>query len=206
MNPDTTNLDPDSTLSSRLRLLIAAKRLFAQNGYEATSTASIARSAQTSESQLVRYFGGKAGLLEAIFDASWEAINPAIQERVIGATTGREAILTVLQLLMESFHDDHDLAIIFLFEGRRIRGSAHEIFISEGFVKFRKLVLTLIGRAKTEGSIRSELDDNALSTGLIGAAEGMIRDRLVAERLGQEIPYTREQVAGVMNAFIDGLA
>ncbi|MBW3564581.1 MAG: TetR/AcrR family transcriptional regulator [Acidobacteria bacterium] len=199
------NPGPDSTLSSRLRLLNAAKTLFAQNGYEATSTASIARAAQTSESQLVRYFGGKAGVLEAIFNESWEAINPAIQDRVIGAATGRQAILTVLEILMDSFREDHDLATIFLFEGRRIRGATHEIFISEGFIRFRKLLTTLIQRAKTEASIRPALENNALTTALIGAAEGMIRERLIADRLGQALPFSRDQVAAVMEALLDGL-
>ena len=54
----------DNTQTSRSRLLNAGKSLFARNGYEQTSTAAIAREAGSSESQLIRYFGGKAGLLE----------------------------------------------------------------------------------------------------------------------------------------------
>src|SRR5262249_320630 len=64
-------LDPDSTSTSRSRLLAAGKELFARHGYEQASTAAIARLAGTSESQLVRYFDGKAGLLQAIFNESW---------------------------------------------------------------------------------------------------------------------------------------
>ena len=54
--------------NSRARLLAAGKSLFARLGYEFTSTATIARDAGTSESQLIRYFGSKAGLLETIFE------------------------------------------------------------------------------------------------------------------------------------------
>jgi AcrR family transcriptional regulator len=57
-----------STLSSHDRILLAAKRLFAENGYENTSTVAIARDAGTSESQLMKHFGSKQGLLVAIFD------------------------------------------------------------------------------------------------------------------------------------------
>ena len=60
--------------SSRDRILQAGKRLFAQRGYENTSTIMIARAAHTSESQLVKHFGSKYGLLEAIFDLGWQAM------------------------------------------------------------------------------------------------------------------------------------
>ena len=43
-------------------------------------TASIAREAGSSESQLIRYFGGKAGLLEAIFNESWTALNAVVEQ------------------------------------------------------------------------------------------------------------------------------
>src|SRR3982751_1957287 len=68
-------VDPDQTYTSRTRLLAAGKELFAREGYEQASTAAIAKAAGTSESQLMRYFGGKAGLLDAIFNESWAPLN-----------------------------------------------------------------------------------------------------------------------------------
>src|ERR1700681_2838963 len=59
------------------RILQAAKMLFAQSGFENTSTMSIARMAQTSESQIVKHFGSKEGLLEAIFEEGWKHIGEA---------------------------------------------------------------------------------------------------------------------------------
>src|SRR6266849_9924213 len=113
---------PESEKTSRDRLLSAGKTLFGRLGYEQTSTAAIAREAGTSESQLVRYFGGKSGLLEAIFNESWGALNEAIRTHVAESEHGREAILRILSLIAEAFGRDHDIAQLFLFEGRRIRG------------------------------------------------------------------------------------
>jgi len=64
-------------LSSHDRILRAAKRLFAQNGYENTSTVAIARDAGTSESQLMKHFGSKQGLLVA-FRAWLDERRPAL--------------------------------------------------------------------------------------------------------------------------------
>ena len=59
------------------RILKAGKLLFAEAGFENTSTISIARMAQTSESQLIKHFGSKEGLLEAIFEHGWNHIAEA---------------------------------------------------------------------------------------------------------------------------------
>ena len=56
------------------RVLIVAKALFAQAGFENTTTASIARTARTSESQIIKHFGSKEGLLEEIFEDGWRHI------------------------------------------------------------------------------------------------------------------------------------
>lgn len=197
--------DFDSTQTSRTRLIMAGKILFARNGFEQTSTSSIAREAGTSESQLVRYFAGKAGLLEAIFDQSWQALHEKIQGNLISAPTARGALLGLLSELVESFREDHDLAYIFLFEGRRIRGPEHEVFISDGFRKFNEILLQLLERGRLDGSITTELQPAALLSALVGAAEGMIRDRLTAERLGEPQPFTDDDVRSVIETFLSAL-
>src|SRR5205807_1220369 len=67
-------LEVKTQISSHDRILDAAKRLFAQKGYENSSTAAIARLAGTSESQLIKHFSGKEGLLEAIYENGWRKL------------------------------------------------------------------------------------------------------------------------------------
>ena len=65
--------------SSRGRLRESAKALFADRGFEDTTTAAICRLAGTSQSQLIKHFTHKQGLVEAIFEHAWEQINPAVR-------------------------------------------------------------------------------------------------------------------------------
>src|ERR1700754_3021238 len=152
----------DSTQTSRMRLLNAGKMLFAKSGYENTSTAAIAREAGSSESQLIRYFGGKAGLLEAIFNDSWTALNAVVDDYIADVRHGREAILRLLSLMMQAFNRDHDIAFLFLFEGRRLRGSAPEVHLSKGFTQFMKVVDAQIERGQQDGSFRADLPPRVL--------------------------------------------
>lgn len=193
----------DQPQPSRDRLLAAAKELFAKHGYEQTSTAVIVRQAGSSESQLVRYFGGKAGVLEAIFEEAWQVLNPEVEKRVAATKSGREAVVAILTLLLDAFHRDLDLASVFLFEGRRIRGD--EPTLSRGFTYFLNQLGGLIRKGQEDGSFHRELDPAVMLSAMVGAAEGMVRDRLVAEKIGARRAYDPSEVRRVFEAMVGGL-
>lgn len=197
--------DADNTQTSRMRLLNAGKTLFAKNGYEQTSTAAIAREAGSSESQLIRYFGGKAGLLEAVFNDSWIALNDVVGQRIADAQHGRDAILRLLHLMVQAFSRDHDIAFLFLFEGRRMRGASHEVILSKGFMKFMEVVNMLIEKGRQDGSFRTDIQPNVLCSAMLGCAEGMIRDRVLAERNNKPDPFTDEDIYRTFTAMVNGL-
>ena len=189
--------------TSRDRLLASGKSLFGRQGYEQTSTAAIAREAGTSESQLVRYFSGKSGLLEAIFNESWAALDDSITKLTSEAEHGREAIVSILTLIMEAFGRDHDMAFLFLFESRRVRGNTLQL--SKGFRRFYDLLHGLVERGQKDGSFRSDVSVNVLSSALIGAAEGMMRDRMIAEREGKSAGYDDTAIRNTFAAMVNAL-
>lgn len=193
-----------TTTGSRERILQAAKMLFARLGYEQTSTAAIAREAGSSESQLMRYFGGKAGLLETIFNEAWTAVSGRVSTEVPPTAHAHDSILSILGIMIEAFGRDHDIAVLFLFEGRRIRGN--EVILSRGFLEFYPLLQSVIRRGQEDGSFRSDLDPTVLSAALLGSAEGMIRDRLLLERRGLPNPFDDAAVRKTFQAIIDGIA
>lgn len=192
--------------SSRARLIAAAKALFAHAGFEQSSTAAIARDAGTSESQLVRYFGTKAGLLEAIFDEAWTPLNARVHDLLADASSGRAAVGGVLSAVLAAFERDDQLATIFLFEGRRIRGGEHEVKLSSGFLEFTDIIHRLIRRGQKDGSFAPGYDSKALAAALMGAAEAMVRERVLARRAGTTKTYSDKQVQRIFEAMLDGFA
>jgi AcrR family transcriptional regulator len=201
-----TTQDGDSTQTSRMRLLNAGKTLFARNGYEQTATSSIARESGSSESQLIRYFGGKAGLLEAIFNEAWSGLNESVQQHIAEAAHGRDAIIRILSLMIQAFSRDHDIAFLFLFEGRRMRGGSHEVLLSKGFVQFNQVVGMLIERGRQDGSFRTDVHPQVLGSAMLGVAEGMLRDRVLGERNHAPVPYDDTEIIRTFTAMVNGLA
>src|SRR6266704_5945460 len=108
---------PVPAVSSRDRMLQAAKHLFATRGYENTSTVAIARQAGTSESQLMKHFGSKEGLLEAIFDRGWQDLSQGMQ-RVQTLRAPAAKLRALLDLVIHGLSADTDLKELMLLEGR----------------------------------------------------------------------------------------
>jgi len=184
----------------------AARQLFAKHGYENTQTAAIAREAGTSESQLIRYFGGKAGLLHAIFDEAWQPLNERVHDLLIDVPDARRALLTILGAVLTVFDRDRDLATLFLLEGRRIRAGSEEVRLSPGFVAFSETVRRLIARGQKEGSFAAALDAHAMAVALMGAVEAMARERLLARRAARARAISDRQLQRIFAAILDGFS
>jgi AcrR family transcriptional regulator len=187
---------------SRERLLTAGKALFARLGYEQTSTSAITRHAETSESQLTRHFEGKRGLLAAIFDESWRAVNEHIRTVAAQADSATTAIEAVLATVIAAFDRDPDLAALFLFEGRRVHTGEHNVVLSQGYLEFVDFLHNLIRRAQAEQNVGSGVNVRALCSALIGAAEGMMRDRLIAQRASGRAPFSPQDVRRVFGSLL----
>lgn len=196
---------PSGGPSSRERLLQAAKRLFASQGYEQTATSAIAREAGTSESQLMRYFGGKIGLLQALFDTAWTDLNARVQRTIRSGGTGRDIILNVLQTMTTAFARDPDLATLFLFESRRLRGARPRVHVSKGFLAFAELMKGVVRKAQAAREISPALHAAAVTSSIVGAVEAMIRDRLLARNSGNR-SFGEREIRRTLEAMLDGFA
>src|SRR3954465_12437637 len=114
----STPPEPARAPSSRDRILMAAKQLFASRGYENTSTVAIARQAGTSESQLMKHFGSKQGLLSAILDRGWMVIAERVKVAQHASSPG-DRLLAVLESLVIELENDTDLKDLMMLEARR---------------------------------------------------------------------------------------
>ncbi|HWR13679.1 MAG TPA: TetR/AcrR family transcriptional regulator [Terriglobales bacterium] len=167
--------------SSHDRILAAAKRLFASQGYEATSTMAIARLAGTSESQMMKHFGSKEGLLEAILDVGWKSMEPALAA-LQSMIPGPEKLLAMLDVVLNTLHEDPDLKELLLLEGRRIRREGRMVILSPGYVRFVQMVDDILKKMADSGTLRPGLAPEAVRSAIMGMAEGMMRDQVLARR------------------------
>ena len=188
--------------TSRERLRDAAKTLFAEHGYETTSTAEICRLAGSSQSQLIKHFVNKQGLLESIFEYAWEQINPAMRLAIQSATSPRERLNMVMGMMLTVMSKDKELRTLFLLEGRRIRGDGQMVSLVPGFMEFVKMLDGILKDLSASGELRPDMNPQALRSGLMGAFEGILRDQLLAKPAKFPAHYTDAEAQTAIRAFL----
>src|SRR5271165_3920970 len=155
--PDTANVKSMPPLSSHDRILMAAKRLFAYNGYENTSTVAIAREAGTSESQLMKHFGSKRGLLSVILDHGWNSVAARVHMVPANAPPA-DRLFRVLEALILELESDSDLRNLMVLEAGRVRKDNRDVIVSQGFHHFAEVVHAILSEMRDQGQIRSNLN------------------------------------------------
>jgi AcrR family transcriptional regulator len=188
------------TLSSHDRILLSAKQLFANNGFENTSTVAIAREAGTSESQLMKHFGSKQGLLVAIFDRGWAAITERIE--AIRTTSPADRLLAVLEAITVVLENDPELKTVSMLESRRMKKDGTDVLTTRGARQYRDLLSSILQDMRNEGQIRRDLNLDAVRAAIIGMAEGLWRDQVIATRSELRASYGFEDVRTVLEIMV----
>lgn len=187
---------------TRERILRVSKSLFAARGYEHASTSAIAREAGTSESQLMKHFGNKAGLLEAIFAENWSRITAEALIATQDIASPREKLTLLSKLVVGAMERDPELKLLMLLEGRRIRREGQMIALTEGFMSFVHLLDRILAEMKQSGELRPGLSPQAVRSAMMGMMEGMLRDRFLAERLAYPADFDMHQIALMLETLL----
>ena len=184
--------------STHERILRVGKTLFANRGYEHTSTSAIARQAGTSESQLMKHFGSKAGLLEAIFIEGWNRITDEARQSIENISSPPDRLQMISRTVLRHLERDPELKLLMLLEGRRIRKEGQMVALTQGFLGFVSVVDGVLHEMRSMNMLRPNYSPQAVRSALMGMLEGMLRDRFLAERLGFPADFNLEQLEEIL--------
>jgi AcrR family transcriptional regulator len=100
--------------ATRLRILLDAQHLFAENGYSATSIAAIVRAAGVTDGALFHHFKDKKALFTEVVEKLHKEIHEKIFEAGKAATTPREAFQIGARASMRITQQKHYQRIVFI--------------------------------------------------------------------------------------------
>ena len=200
MSPAYSDLKPDA--SSKDRMIGVAKHLFSISGYENTTTVAIAREARTSESQLVKHFGSKDGLLEAIFEDGWSKLRMQLTT-LQTISSPRKQLKTLMHTVVQLFTADPELRDLMLLEGRRIRREGKMIMLTRSYMEFVALIDSLVTAA--QGKKKQDYPAQLIRSSLIGTFEGLLRDMVLHERYDYPAGYSVAEIEAFVGDLVDRL-
>ncbi len=150
----------DNESDLRSRLLDAAERLFAQQGYAATSVRAVADAAEVNPALVHYYFGDKHGLLEAVLEQALEPMVESLQALMSRPDTSAVDVLGLLQRLGT---EHPNLPLLLVREALLPGGAARETFETRFAPRLGGRLPALVSQAKAAGRMHEATDPEALT-------------------------------------------
>ena len=201
----TVREEQEPRLSSRERLLRSACELFSTVGFDETTTSAIARGAGTSESQLVKHFTTKDGLLQALLDDWWARILARIDATAGEKSKPLDRLISIFDAMLDSFAGDLPAARLLLFEGRRLRQPSRGFATSDGLRGLTDRIDATLNKLATDGRLPSGLSVPTVRAALLGAFEGMARPPVLASLTDKRAVRGLDDVRRSFRAVADAL-
>jgi TetR/AcrR family transcriptional regulator, fatty acid metabolism regulator protein len=151
-------------------ILDAAKRAFAEKGFEGASIAEIARIAQISDGLAYRYFRNKRDLLFAVLQKFYERILIDLEMQVFKHDRFRDRLEALIKRHIEVFVSDTDLCRLFIAEVR-IASDYEGSAIQEMNRRYTSVLIRIVKEAVRTGEVRSDVNPKLLRDVLFGAIE-----------------------------------
>jgi AcrR family transcriptional regulator len=155
----------------RRRILDAAVRVFAAQGYDAARVGDVAREAGVAYGLVYHYYASKEAVLEAVFREAWGRLLAAV---ALAEETGEDAaeqLGLVVKIVLRAWRDDPDLVRLLVREVTRnplIQDELDEI--GQAFASLERMVR----RGQADGTFRAELDPKLAAWMLYGALEEVL--------------------------------
>jgi TetR/AcrR family fatty acid metabolism transcriptional regulator len=151
-------------------ILDAAKRAFAEKGFEGTSIADIARTARISDGLVYRYFRNKRELLYEVLRKFYERILLDLETEVFKQDGFSARLEALVRRHLEVFVSDTDLCRLFISEVRTAsdyEGSS----IQELNRLYTSVLIRIVKDAVKTGEVRSDVNPKLLRDVIFGAIE-----------------------------------
>ena len=145
----------------RQAIIDTSKRLFAKNGFMATSVADVARAAEIPVGSIYTYFSGKEELIRSIVDEGWDDLRGRLAESFGTVESPEERLKLLLDTFLPELLGDLDFITILLSEGigyTRIEEKTQEL---------SSLISTVIGPIMRDAPGLSEFSETDMEAALL---------------------------------------
>jgi len=199
--PSTTKAVADATPGKRERILDAAVRVFAQEGFYNAKVAQIAHAAGVADGTIYLYFKSKDDLLISLFEDRMEQVNATLREALAAGVDAVDRLKRVVQLHLEMIAEHRHMAEVITVELRQSSKFIKE-YANPKFAEFLRLIAGAVAEGQKNGELRADLDPPLVARALFGALDEISLAWLVKGPHKIDISRASEQLG---HLFIDGL-
>ncbi len=195
---------PGPAEDSRARIVAAARRAFADRGYEGASTREIAAAAGANQGLITYHFRSKEKLWKAAVDSMFADLDRELAEAAPLLAQGdvRERLGTLLDRLVHFVAHHPDQMRLMVQEGKH-DGARMKWLVDRHLRRFYELFEAIAREAQTEGLLPARIPVAHLYYILIGAASTIFTAAPECKRLTGRDPARPEAIAAHAAAILE---
>lgn len=188
----------------RERILDAAVKVFAAEGFYNAKVSQIAQAAGVADGTIYLYFKSKDDLLIQLFEDRMERVNATLREALATTDSAAIRLKRVVRLHLELVEANRDMAEVISVELRQSSKFIRE-YANPKFAEFLRTIAGAVVEGQRAGELRSDIDPYIFARSLFGALDEIAVAWLVkhpGSKASIDLPRAAEHVG---NLFIDGL-
>lgn len=188
----------------RERILEAAVRVFAAEGFYNARVSQIAAAAGVADGTIYLYFKSKDDLLIQLFEDRMERVNANLRAAIESETSALARLRRIVALHLQMVEQDREMAEVISVELRQSSKFIRE-YSNPKFAEFLRTIANTVIEGKRSGEVRDDLDPYIFARALFGALDEIALAWLVKQpgsKASIELPRAAEQLGAL---FIDGL-
>lgn len=181
----------------RRRILDAAVRVFARDGYHTSRVGDIAEEAGVAHGLLYHYFSSKDEVLATVFRENWSELLERFRAVEDADEPADEKLVAMVKMLLRTWRNDPALVTVMVREVVRSGHLQEQVEeVRQGFLALERVILA----GQREGVFRDDVDARLASWIVYGGMEEILTGWV----LGQ-LPDGDEEVARAERALVDVL-
>ena len=188
----------------RERILDAAIKVFAAEGFYNAKVSQIAHEAGVADGTIYLYFKSKDDLLINLFEDRMERVNANLREAIDTESTAVARLKRIVKLHLELVEQNRDMAEVISVELRQSSKFIRE-YANPKFAEFLRTIAGAVVEGQRTGELRTGIDPYVFARALFGALDEIAVAWLVkhpGSKASIELPRAAEQLGDL---FIDGL-
>jgi TetR/AcrR family transcriptional regulator, fatty acid metabolism regulator protein len=162
------------------RILEAAVKVFAEQGFFQSTVSQIAREAGVADGTIYLYFKNKDDILVQFFSYKTKQVFARFREEVDGADNAVDKLRNLIRRHLEEFQNDRNMAIVYRAETHQNSRLA-EAQIKEMSKLYLDIVSEIVEEGQEEGLIRKDLYLSLVKRFILGGIDEVINTWIHAD-------------------------
>lgn len=184
------------------KILQAAIKIFARNGFFNSRISEIAKEANVADGTIYLYFNNKYDILVSLFEEEMTKVISNMREELSKETNALKKLEVFARVHLKIVEENRDLAEVLQVELRQSSKFMKE-YRNKRFAEYVNIISTIVKKGQEEGYIRPDVMPGIVKRAFFGALDEMSRFWVLSPQKKYSINTAARQIS---DFFIKGIA